>query len=271
MTSDLSIAFIGGGNMAAALVSGLAGKLCPMANIHIVEVNDELRESWKARGASTAAEPDDTLSRCDVWVYAVKPQVMKAVAISTQPWLKDSLVISIAAGIRSADLARWLGSERIVRCMPNTPSLIGAGVAGLAAMPAVDAAGRGLAGDILAAVGQVVWVQREDLLDGVTALSGSGPAYVFLLLEALIEGGLAVGLDATQSRELALATVAGATRLASQSSEAPAVLRDRVTSKGGTTAAALAVMAEGGLKETVVRAMRAAADRAHEMGDEFGK
>lgn len=270
MTSDLSIAFIGGGNMAAALVSGLAGKLCPIENIHIVELNDELRASWQARGASTASEPDEALSRCQVWVYAVKPQVMKAVAIATQPWLKDSLVISIAAGIRAKDLSSWLATDRVVRCMPNTPSLIGQGVSGLAALPAVGSADRALAASILEAVGQVVWVGDEAQLDGVTALSGSGPAYVFLLLEALIEGGQAVGLDAEQSRALALATLSGATQLAAQSDESPGVLRERVTSKGGTTAAALAVMGQAGLKDTVVRAMRAAADRAYEMGDEFG-
>jgi pyrroline-5-carboxylate reductase len=269
-SEDLSIAFIGGGNMASALVSGLAGKLCPIGNIHVVEVNDDLREAWRARGASVSAEPDEALAHCQVWVYAVKPQVMKAVAIATEPFLRDSLVISIAAGIRAADLARWLSATRLVRCMPNTPSLIGAGISGLAALPGTPDADRDLAGQILASVGEVVWVDDESQLDGVTALSGSGPAYVFLMIEALIEGGLAVGLDAGQSRALALATLSGATRLAAESTEPPSLLRERVTSKGGTTAAALAVMEQDGFKATVVRAMQAAADRAHEMGDEFG-
>lgn len=276
MTPDLSIAFIGGGNMAAALISGLAGKLCPMANIHVVEVNDSVRQSWAERGASVSAGPDEALSRCKVWVYAVKPQVMKEVAASTRPWLKDSLVISIAAGIRMVDLARWLGTEaapwqRLVRCMPNTPALIGQGVTGLAASDGVGEADRAQAEAILQAVGQTVWVGREDDLDGVTALSGSGPAYVFLFIEALIEGGLAVGLDAEQSRKLALATLAGAANLAASSSDPPAVLRERVTSKGGTTAAALDVLAQAGFRQALVRAMQAAAQRAREMGDAFGK
>ena len=275
MRPEFSIAFIGGGNMASALVSGLVGKLCPISNIHIVEVDQGLREAWQARGASTSAAPDAALSACKVWVYAVKPQVLKQVAADTRPWLEDSLVISVAAGIRAADLARWLGPAgqpwgRMVRCMPNTPALIGAGITGLAALDGVGSADRELATAILEAVGQVVWVDDESTLDGVTALSGSGPAYVFLLLEALIEGGQAVGLSAGQSRDLALATLAGATRLAAESTEPPSVLRERVTSKGGTTAAALDVMQSGGLKATVVLAMQAAARRASEMGDEFG-
>ncbi|GAA4331373.1 pyrroline-5-carboxylate reductase [Pigmentiphaga soli] len=276
MHSGFSIAFIGGGNMASALVSGLADKLCPMSRIHVIDPNEGLREQWRARGAGVAAAPGDALAACPVWVYAVKPQVLKEVAAQTRPWLRDSLAISIAAGIRAADLAAWLGEpgrpwSRVVRCMPNTPALIGAGVTGLAALPGVAQADRDLATSILQAVGEAVWVDDEAALDGVTALSGSGPAYVFLLLEALIEGGQAVGLDAAQSRRLALATLAGATRLAAESTEPPAVLRERVTSKGGTTAAALAVMNEGGLKDIVLHAMQAAARRASEMGDEFGR
>jgi pyrroline-5-carboxylate reductase len=275
MGSDLSVAFIGGGNMASALVSGLAGKLCPISRIHVVEVDDVARAAWQARGASTSAVPDQALAQCDVWIYAVKPQSLKAVAHATRPWLKDSLVISIAAGIRATDLARWLGEQapwpRLVRCMPNTPSLIGQGVSGLAASPQVGQADRDLATAVLQSVGEVVWVDDEATLDGVTALSGSGPAYVFLLIEALIEGGLAVGLNAAQARELALATLAGSTSLAAQSSESASVLRERVTSKGGTTAAALAVMNQSGFKDIVVRAIQAAAHRAQEMGDELGQ
>jgi len=276
MNQELSIAFIGGGNMAAALISGLAGKFCPMANVHVVEVNETSRRAWAERGATVSAAPDAALSRCKIWVYAVKPQVMKEVVAATRPWLKDSLAISIAAGIRAADLARWLGTEadpwpRVVRCMPNTPALIGQGVTGLAALAGVGEQDRAQAEAVLQAVGQTVWVAREDDLDGVTALSGSGPAYVFLFIEALVEGGRAVGLDEEQSRKLALATLAGATSLAAESSEPPSVLRERVTSKGGTTAAALDVLAEAGFRQAVVRAMQAAARRAQEMGDEFGK
>ena len=276
MTQSLSIAFIGGGNMAAALISGLAGKFCPMGNIHVVDPHESARQDWAARGATVAAAPDEALSRCAIWVYAVKPQVMKEVAAASQPWLKDSLVISIAAGIGAADLARWLGSDaqpwpRVVRCMPNTPALIGQGATGLAALDGVDEADRAQAQAVLEAVGSTVWVSREADLDGVTALSGSGPAYVFLFIEALIEGGKAVGLDDEQSRALALATLSGAASLAAASSEPPSVLRERVTSKGGTTAAALDVLAQANFRQAVVRAMQAAAHRAQEMGDEFGR
>lgn len=276
MNQDLSIAFIGGGNMAAALISGLADKLCPMSNIHVIDVNDETRAHWAAQGASVAAGPDERLSGCAAWVLALKPQVLKPVMESFQPFLRDSLVISVAAGIRAADLADWLGSAqapwpRVVRSMPNLPALIGQGITGLAALPGVAAEDRALAASVLEAVGQVVWVEQEADLDSVTALSGSGPAYVFLLIEALIEGGLALGLSAEQARALTLQTLAGATQLAAQSAEAPGVLRERVTSKGGTTFAALEVMREAGLKETVIKAMQAAAHRAKEMGDAFSQ
>ncbi|VCU72482.1 Pyrroline-5-carboxylate reductase [Pigmentiphaga humi] len=276
MNPELSIAFIGGGNMAAALISGLAGKFCPIGNIHVIDPVEDTRKAWAGRGATVAAAPDEQLSRCNIWVLAVKPQIMKSVAAAAQPWLRDSLVISIAAGIRAADLAGWLGAEsaawpRVVRCMPNTPALIGQGVTGLAALDGVGRQDRELADAVLKAVGQTVWVDRESDLDGVTALSGSGPAYVFLFLEALIEGGQAVGLSAEQSRALALATFTGAASMAAASAEPPALLRERVTSKGGTTAAALDVMAQADFRRIVARAMQAAAHRAQEMGDEFSK
>jgi len=276
MNSELSIAFIGGGNMAAALTAGLAGTVCPASRIHVIDINESSRRNFEALGMSTAAAPDETLARCAVWVYAVKPQSMKDVVASTQPWLRDSLIISIAAGIRGGDLARWLGTDgmpwgRVIRCMPNTPSLIGAGATGLAALPGVSDEDRALAGTILGAVGTTTWVDDESLLDAVTALSGSGPAYVFLFIESLIAGGLAVGLNQQQARELALATLSGATRLAAESSEPPSVLRERVTSKGGTTKAALDVFEAAGFRELVAQAMQAAAKRAHDMGEEFGR
>ncbi len=274
--SDLSIAFIGGGNMAAALTAGLAGRVCQPANIHVIDINELSRRSFVARGMTAAEAPDEALSRCKVWVLAVKPQQMREVVAAAQPWLRDSLVISVAAGIRASDLSRWLGSDgtpwpRVVRCIPNTPSLIGAGASGVVALPGVSQADRDLAERVLSAVGITVWVDEEDKIDAVTALSGSGPAYVFLMIESLIAGGLALGLDAAQARELALATLAGATRLASDSDEGPDVLRARVTSKGGTTQAALDVFEQAGFRDTVARAMRAASDRAAEMGDEFGR
>ncbi|SUV84695.1 pyrroline-5-carboxylate reductase [Bordetella pertussis] len=186
-----------------------------------------------------------------MWVYAVKPQHMREAVAGTRPWLRpDTLIVSVAAGIRADTLAGWLGEpgqpwQRLVRCMPNTPALVGAGMTGLAALPGVTPQDRELAGQLLTSVGEVVWVDGDAGLDAVTALSGSGPAYVFLFIEALIAGGRAVGLTDEQARQLALGTLAGATRLAAQSDEPPAVLRERVTSKGGTTAAALDVYAQG--------------------------
>src|SRR5690606_5818789 len=219
MNNQLSLAFIGGGNMASALATGLAGRVLPADRIHVIEVNEAAHDAWRARGVSVASAPDDRLADSKVWVYAVKPQVMREVVEQTRPFLRDTLVISIAAGVRSDTLAKWLGSQqtpwqRLVRCMPNTPSLIGAGSSGLVAGPAVGEADRALAGQLLAAVGEVVWVDSDAALDAVTALSGSGPAYVFQFLQALIDGGRALGLSADQARTLALATLRGATRLA---------------------------------------------------------
>lgn len=274
MQDELSLAFIGGGNMASALAAGLAGRVLPADRIHVIEVNEAAHEAWRARGVSVAAQPDERLARSAVWIYAVKPQVMREVVAQTRPFLHDTLVVSIAAGVRSDTLAGWLGTpdkpwERLVRCMPNTPSLIGAGASGLSAGAGVGQADRDLAGELLGAVGEVVWVDTDAALDAVTALSGSGPAYVFQFLQALIDAGCALGLSASQSRTLALATLSGATRLAAESEESPDTLRERVTSKGGTTAAALQVFTDKGMPGIVHEAMQAAAARAREMGDEF--
>ncbi|SAI74849.1 pyrroline-5-carboxylate reductase [Bordetella ansorpii] len=277
MDKSLSIAFIGGGNMAAALASGLADRACPAGNLHVVDINASGHDAWRARGATVAAAPDDTLARCKVWIYAVKPQNMRQAVADTRPWLNgETLVISVAAGLRADTLAGWLGEpgqpwQRLVRCMPNTPALVGAGITGLAALPGASQADRDLAAALLQSVGEVVWVDDDAGLDAVTALSGSGPAYVFLFLEALMAGGRAVGLTEEQSRQLALATFSGATRLAAQSDEPPSVLRERVTSKGGTTAAALGEFEQGGFAPLVERAMQAAARRSRELAAEFGK
>jgi pyrroline-5-carboxylate reductase len=196
---------------------------------------------------------------------------MREAATALAPLLRDQLVISVAAGIRAADLSRWLGGHaRIVRSMPNTPALVGEGVTGLAALPGLPQADRDTADTILRAVGQTVWVEHEGLLDAVTAVSGSGPAYVFYFMESMHRAALALGLDDDQARRLTLATFAGAARLAASSDEPPAVLRERVTSKGGTTAAALAVLGERGVQQDIVDALAAACRRSVEMGDEFG-
>jgi len=277
MDTQLSIAFIGGGNMASALASGLAGKTCPAGNLHAIDPTPAVQDAWRARGASAAGAADAALQACRVWIYAVKPQQLREAVAATRAWLQPgTLVISVAAGIRADTLSVWLGEpgspwQNLVRCMPNTPALVGAGVTGLAALPGVDRAGRELAERLLGSVGQVVWVDDDAALDAVTALSGSGPAYVFLFLEALIAGGVAVGLSPEQARQLALGTLDGATRLAAQSDDPPSVLRERVTSKGGTTAAALQVFQQADLAAIVRQAVEAAAQRSRELASEFGK
>ncbi len=271
------IAFLGGGNMANALVNGLLRRGCPLSHIHIVEVVDALREQWQERGVSTCKHPDDVLAEHEVWVFAVKPQQMREVVMSVKPFMgENTLVISIAAGISMSSLSGWLGSDaqpwqRVVRCMPNTPALVSAGVTGMAAPVALPKEDRQTAEQLLSAVGEVVWVTDDQAIDAVTALSGSGPAYVFLFIEALIEGGMALGLTAEQSRLLALSTLSGATKLATESSESPAILRERVTSKGGTTSAALEVFRTKHFEQTVQSAMQAASQRAAELSAEFGR
>ena len=272
-----TVAFIGGGNMANALVSGLLGQGCAPSQLHVLEVAEVLREQWRARGIGVASTPDASLSAQQVWIFAVKLQQMREVVLQCKPWLKpDTLVISIAAGISLESLSTWLGSPeqpyaRVVRCMPNTPALVRAGVTGMAAVKGLSQAETDIATNLLSAVGQVVWVDHDQAIDAVTALSGSGPAYVFLFLESLIAGAQALGLSAEQARTLALATLAGSTKLAAESTETPAVLRERVTSKGGTTAAALEVFAQKQFATIVAQAMSAANDRAAELSTEFGR
>jgi pyrroline-5-carboxylate reductase len=273
--SNMKIAFIGGGNMASALISGLAGKLTAGADIHVVDPNEEALAKLKAQfGVATAAMADAAISACDVIVLAVKPQSMREVARQLLPLLdtaRQPLIVSIAAGIRAADLSRWLGGYgAIVRCMPNTPALIGMGVTGMAAAEGVNAQQRDTADAIMRAVGATVWLDHEALIDSVTAISGSGPAYVFYFMEAMQQAAVELGLSAEQGTQLALATFAGASQLASQSSEPVSLLRERVTSKGGTTYAALTSMEQGGVKTALITAMKAAAQRGREMGDELG-
>lgn len=269
----MQIAFIGGGNMAAALVGGLLARGAAPASIRVVEPLAAQREVLHARFGVAAFERAgaDALAGADLVVLAVKPQQMREAVAPLQPLLRDALVVSVAAGIRASDLSRWLGGHRrVVRAMPNTPALIGMGVTGLAALPGTGQADRETAERALGAVGPTVWVDDESLLDAVTAVSGSGPAYVFLFMEAMQQAARALGLDARQARELVLNTFAGAAQLALRADEPPATLRERVTSRGGTTAAALAVMEAGDLRGLVERAIAAAHRRGVEMGDEFG-
>ncbi|RKP51036.1 pyrroline-5-carboxylate reductase [Trinickia fusca] len=269
----MKIAFIGGGNMAAALIGGLIKRGVAAADLYAIDVNEQARERTQTQfGVKTGAHTDEALRDYDAIVLAVKPQVLKSVAAALAPHLSTQLVVSIAAGIRGGDLSRWLGGyTRLVRAMPNTPALIGMGVTGLAALGGVDEAGRTLASQVLGAVGETVWFDDEAKIDAVTAISGSGPAYVFYFIEALQEAAQRLGLTDEQGRALALATFAGAAQLAAQSNDPPGVLRERVTSKGGTTAAALASFDAQGVKEAIVNGVLAADARAKEMGDELGQ
>ncbi len=275
MTDSLSsvrIAFVGGGNMACALIGGLIARGAAASRLAAIDPSEAQRASLAARfGIATHAAPSADALDADVVVLAVKPQQMREAVAAVAPHLRSQLVLSVAAGVRAADLSRWLGGgARIVRTMPNTPALVGLGATGLAAYPGTSEDDRRLAESIMGAVGIAVWVDDESKLDAVTALSGSGPAYVFRFVEAMIEGGVALGLSPEQSRRLALQTALGAAQLAATSDEPPSVLRERVTSKGGTTAAGLAVMAQQGLPATVAEAMAAACRRSEELGREFG-
>ncbi|MES2325119.1 MAG: pyrroline-5-carboxylate reductase [Pseudomonadota bacterium] len=265
----MKISFIGGGNMATALIAGLAGK-----QMHVVDPNAEARQRLAARyGVSIAPAIDGALAASDVIVLAVKPQNMRDVAAALLPHLAASkpLILSIAAGIRGADLARWLGGySAIVRTMPNTPALIGLGITGMVAMDGVSEAQKQAADAIMKAVGQTVWLDDEAQIDPVTAVSGSGPAYVFYFIEAMQQAAVELGLSEEQGKQLALATFVGAAQLAAQSSDPVPVLRDKVTSKGGTTYAALTSMEQSGVKERIVAAVKAAAARGRELGDELG-
>jgi len=268
----MKVCFIGGGNMASAMIGGLLKSGVPADSVTAVDVDAGQRERLALRfgiRAFEAAAP--AMAGSDCVVLAVKPQQVRNVAAGLAPLLDGQLVVTIAAGIRTADLARWLGGyERIARAMPNTPALIGQGIAGLYAAPALLADDRARVERILGAVGSVLWVEREALVDAVTAVSGSGPAYVFMMIESLEAAAAEVGFDPAQARQLALATFAGASSLAAADAEPPAVLRARVTSKGGTTERGIAALEAGGLRALVSTAVQAANLRAIELGDESG-
>ena len=271
----MKITFIGGGNMATALIAGLAGKLTAGANIHVVDPNPEqLARLAFDHGVTTAEHIGEQAGASDVIVLAVKPQQMRDVAAALLPQLAAvrPLVLSIAAGIRGADLARWLnGHKAIVRTMPNMPALIGQGITGMVAMEGVSNAQKAAADDIMQAVGATVWLDDEALIDPVTAVSGSGPAYVFYFIEAMQQAAEELGLSKEQGKQLALATFTGAAQLAARSPDEVAVLRERVTSKGGTTYAALTSMEQSGVKQAIVAAIKAASARGRELGEQMGK
>jgi pyrroline-5-carboxylate reductase len=268
-----TVAFIGGGNMASALIGGLIQRGLPAARLQVVEPHAPSRARLEADfpGIRVLEASGPELAASATVVWAVKPQVLREAAAQAAPHTAGALHLSVAAGIRSDSLAAWLGSERIVRAMPNTPSLIGRGMTGLFARPAVDAADRDRIAQLVAPTGEHLWLDREPLLDAVTAVSGSGPAYVFYLIEAMAAAGVALGLAEQDAHRLAVGTVAGSAELALRSDESPAELRERVTSKGGTTHAAISSLESDGVRQSVERALRAARDRAVELGDEFGR
>jgi len=266
------LAFIGGGNMASAIIGGLVQQGLPASAIEVVEPFEPAREKLQQQfGIEAQAAAGPALQRAALVVWAVKPQTFKQAASEVRAHIEKPLHLSVAAGIRSDSIAGWLGTERVVRSMPNTPALVGQGMTALFARAAVTAADRGLVEQVIRPTGEFLWVRDEPQLDAVTALSGSGPAYVFMFLEAMIEAGTQMGLEAAQAKQLAIATFAGAARLARDSEETPAVLRERVTSKGGTTYAALTSMQADQVPQAFVKAMHAACARAKELGDEFGK
>ena len=273
MNNQLHISFIGGGNMAAALIRGLVGKVTEGANLHVVDLNPDALQNLQQRfGVSSATEIDAAIGRSEVIVLAVKPQQMKEVVAKLRLHVTNQLVLSIAAGIRAIDLARWLGGhDAIVRCMPNTPALIGQGITGMFASAGVTTQQRETADVILHAVGSTVWLDDESKIDVVTAISGSGPAYVFYFIEAMQQAAQELGLTAQQGIELAKATFSGAAQLATQSVEPVSLLRERVTSEGGTTYAALTRMEASGVKASIITGIKAAAERGRELGDEFGR
>lgn len=272
--SNSDIGFIGGGNMATSLIGGLIAKGFSPETIHVSDPDaarlDHLHRRFFVHTGSDNAVP----AACSTVVLAVKPQIMREVARNLAPiWAdRDPLLVSIAAGVRVSDIDRWAGGGKaIVRTMPNTPALVGAGATALFANERVDAKRRTDADTVLQAAGITLWVDDEGLLDAVTALSGSGPAYCFLLMEIMQAAGESMGLDRATAKQLTLQTALGAARIALDEGEDPATLRERVTSPGGTTERAIVTMREGGIDELVKRGISAAQRRSTELGDALGK
>ncbi len=267
----MKLGFIGGGNMAQALIIGLKSQQFAMQNITVIELDTDKHAAIKQLGVKASAQLAD-IKKSDVIVLAIKPQQLPALAKTLVPLLKKQLVISIAAGIRLADLSRWLGNyNTIVRAMPNTPAQIQAGVTGLYAMPDVSAKQIALADQVLSAAGTTLWLDSEEKLDAVTAISGSGPAYVFYMIEALQAAALDLGLGEVQAKQLSIATFKGASLLAHASIMPISTLREQVTSKGGTTEQGLLSLHDSKVKQAIILAAQKAYQRAKSLGDELGK
>lgn len=269
-----ALGFIGAGNMAASLISGLIADHYPADQIWVSDINEAALANLAERyGVHTTTRNVIVAEHAEILILAVKPQILRAVVEELASTLQSRrpLVVSIAAGISSASIDRWAdGHMPIVRSMPNFPAMVKTGATGLFANACVTDAQRSQAEAILRAVGLTVWVDEESQLDAVTALSGSGPAYFFLMMEAMEDAGVALGLDRATARLLSQQTALGAGRIAIESEDPPAELRRRVTSPGGTTERAIATFEEGGLSPLVARAMEAAARRAAELSEQLG-
>lgn len=268
------IGFIGGGNMARSLIGGLVSAGYPSEALSVADPSESIRTALAADfGIKATTDNQEIIEQCDVVVLAVKPQVMQTVTTALQMGQNNPpLILSVAAGIRTASLANWLGGETaIVRAMPNTPALVQSGATGLFANPHVNPEQRDLAESIMRAAGLVQWVEDEALMDAVTALSGSGPAYLFLVMEAMEKAAQQLGLPAETARLLTVQTAFGAAKLALEIEEDPALLRENVTSPGGTTERAIQVLHQEGLEDMFAKALQAARDRAQELADELGK
>ena len=269
----MKITFLGGGNMANAMIGGLRKQGYSAAGIQVVEPREESREKLVAAfGVRCCPEVDHASLNCEALVLAVKPQQMREAVAPLSGQLTNQLVLSIAAGLRLTDISRWLGGyTQLVRSMPNMPALIGEGISGVYADPTVGREGRDMAEKILHAVGSSLWIEDEAQMDAVTAISGSGPAYVFYFIESLQLAGRALGFSDAEARILAIETFAGAAKLAEASPDPASVLRERVTSKGGTTEAALDSFNHDSLAAAILRGVRAAAARGRELGEQLGQ
>lgn len=265
-----NITFVGGGNMASALVGGLISSGYPADRLTVLDPNSDQRARLSAKfGVRTTSDAAQAGSDAQVIVWAVKPQVLREAAISMRAEDSEALHISIAAGVQLTDLVTWLASDRIVRAMPNTPALVASGVTGLYAGPGVSTEDMITAEKILAAVGHVFWVHSDESMNAVTAVSGSGPAYVFYFLDAFQTAAVQLGFKPDEARRLILLVAQGAVKQALETDETLATLRERVTSKGGTTEAALRRLDQAGTDRAVVEAVKAAAHRAWELASEL--
>lgn len=258
--------------MASAIIGGLLRQGMKPEQITVIEpFAESAAKLFKDFGVKALPHAASELTQADLVIWAVKPQTFQEAATPVMPFTRSALHLSVAAGIRTESICQWVGTQRVVRCMPNTPALVGKGITGIFPCAAATLDDKALVEKVIGTTGQFIWVEQESQLDAVTALSGSGPAYVFYFLEAMTEAGTAMGLPPQQAYQLAIATFSGAASLAAVSTESPEVLRQRVTSKGGTTYAAITSMEASGIKESFIKAMKAAELRARELGDEFGK